>query len=181
MKIYATLLPLKADATKENIVGALFRWLGESPSFKLADKLATVDSGADFDISHEKTRLVCLNLTKDNEKVTAFCLEYHDATYWNTHISFIDNGTEKSIRIEVEKFIREYETKYPGCLSDAVRCIAGANLYAKQSGFYITDKPIYTSNENIDIIADVINGKHDAALPVLYISKPLGRFGHEVD
>jgi hypothetical protein len=183
MKVYATMLPLKPEITREKFIDTVFRWLGEVPSFEIKDALSDIDKERDFcEIKTAAAVFKLANVKKGADRVTAIRIEYYAPTNWITSIILVESNERRYVKTEVEQFKKEYESRYPAPFqTDSIRFMLENDFFEVGKGFKISDKPIYTSDQNIEKVAGVMNGQSDITFPMAYISLINDSSGHEVD
>ena len=115
--------------------------------------------------------------------ITAFRVAIVDLTeeLWTTDI--VLNEIENVIQFRLsreKKFVsRDFDHKFniPYVFKKIIRDGYGG----EDNGLSVSEKPIYISENNINIIADIINKKSKYYLPIVYVSHPFLKEEYEVN
>lgn len=183
MRILSVKLPLIENVELENFYSVIVKWLEKKNNSKnLCEKFKKSQNKTNinlcdgnfmletFDGIINAIKYVCLNLSHK-------CDEQH----WTTEVIYENNNDVKSVIIHINcsGSIIKFEN-VPNSRSEIIREFIDSSLI-KQGKLFIQRKPIYTDNNNIDLLAGIIDGKENLNLPLIYISRINGVMGQEVD
>ncbi|WP_036612952.1 hypothetical protein [Oribacterium sp. P6A1] len=91
---------------------------------------------------------------------------------WTTDIALNDKNNEIQLRLAREKRIAsaEYDKNFniPYMFKKLIRDCIGAN----DADLPVVDKPFFIDENNINIVADLVNGQKKYSMPVIYVSHP---------
>ena len=121
----------------------------------------------------EGRNLLSYEIDSDSKKM-AFRVAIVDENdeLWTTDIALNDNNHDIQLRLARERKHASAEYNNSFRLPYLFKKIIRDGKAETDHSLSVTDKPIYITNDNISIIADVINGKSKYTLPVIYVSHP---------
>ena len=94
-----------------------------------------------------------------------------DGLVWDTDYVMNFNEMKMAIRLD-RSFLEEAQTMYPTFHTPAfIALLIDGGYIQDDNGFAIGRRPVSITENNLDLIADVINEKERYNLPIVYISK----------
>lgn len=183
MRILSIRLPLKYEATKEQIYKTIIKWLkAGGPSRAVGEKFEQCADKMSARIVDGYCTVESIETVKNSKDYVVFRMShiYHEQT-WDTDVIFEDDSKEKSVIIHVNcSGDTTLFDKVPLLRTEIIRMFI-KDKRVKQCDLPIQTTPIMVDYGMLDTLAGVINGTLKLPLPVVYVSKIVGRAGHEAN
>ena len=173
MLTFKTQFPINNNKTIDDLLESGRIWLAGSPHSLIAEKLANAkDIKDDWTTSSDHESIVFARHEGDL-CVSAFRYENTDAdsVRWITEVIGVrfPNKFLVSVQLDVGSELPVEKIDYgkrPHILKTIMREIGGG----KDGQLLVSDKPIYLSEEQVDVAADLINSNSGSLMPIVYVS-----------
>lgn len=183
MRILSTKLPLKSTVTKDSVYEIIIAWLKNAgPTRAVGEKFEQCENKSEVRLVDGYCTLETLSNTHNGIDYFAFRLShiYHEQT-WDTEIIYAENEDHKSVTFHI--YCSGDTTKFdnvPKVRSEIIRTFIQKGSVA--SGCLpIQVSPIEADYGQIELYAEIVNGKCKLPLPMVFISKIFDSAGYEVD
>ncbi len=172
MLVFTTKIPVSDEMTSENFIDLCSEWVYNSPHYHSL----IIDYGNDgTDYETQKENITChITCYKDNSTdIIAFRLINIDNNkVWTLDLLFVSDGKKKYILVQNNLDSTAYSPKFPrNNKPHFIKWLMEKNYGLKERFFEIDDKPLLCNVENAKVYAEVINGKTNKTLPMVYVSR----------
>ena len=184
MRLFQTTLQVDAALTKEMFKGLLIDWVSENDTlFNLKAIFSDTDTTGDFKIEYGTSDIEVATIIRGSATITGAHLLYRDErAKWAMDFFLIEDVDTVTVTLEVNGF-----PKYMGKVfignehTGFIRLLLRKKLLIQtQSSFPISDNPISTNEDNIDILATMINGRNNLGLPLVFCTKIPETIAYEI-
>ena len=170
MLLFSTILTITDSLTKDKFIELVIRWNQESPH---ADNIISgIVWNGERNVKFEDSNLSLLIEEYRNGNIIAARYEKKDdaGVVWNT--DYIMNFTTKQMAIRLDRSYFENAVSLNSGFSSPyfISLLIAENYLEKDNGLPISSSPYYVEEDEIGLVADIVNGKR-YRLPVVYVSK----------
>jgi hypothetical protein len=172
MLLFRTQFPLHQNTSPEVFFQTVIKWLAGSPHTKLADQLVEITQIKPFLIQSDSEVLEHLLFESKDSFRIGFKYKKTDLKgEWSTKLVFNqgENIRKVSLDIEFEQKIpspKSPEIRLPRILVDLLKTCGGGN----DGEIKCQGEPIFLGDLDIDFAAQIINGKLNHFMPIVYFS-----------
>ena len=171
MLLFATTLEVSKNMTKYAFVSSVIKW--NQTSHYEENIIHGINWREDYNIRYgdDKLWLDIQEYRKENIVAVRYEKVAPDGIVWDS--DYVVNFNEMKMSIRLERSFLETATSIDKGFSTPyfITMLIEKGFLKKDGLLEISDKPFFADETNLDIIADVINGKSGCNLPVVYISK----------
>lgn len=171
MILFSTILPVKKEMTKEDFIHTVIEWNQESPHPE--NVIEDIQWDGSFNAHFGNDHLSMDFMEYRNENILAVRFEKKDAdgTIWDTH--YIMNFNERKISIQLERSYVEDAIKIDQDFSTPhfITMLIERGYLEDDGNLPVLRTPVIIEEDNLSLLDNLINGKADYQLPVVYISK----------
>lgn len=170
MLLFSTMLSITDTLTKDKFIELVIKWNQGSPH---ADNVISgIEWNGERNIKFEDGNLSLAIEEYRNGNIIAARYEKtdEDGVVWDT--DYVMNFTSRKMAIRLDRSYLEnaVSPNWEFSIPHFVSLLIEGNYLTKDNNLTISDKPFYIKNEEIEIIADIVNGKR-YRLPIVYVSK----------
>lgn len=173
MLSFATDFPVRRDRRVSDFLASIKRWILESPhtSFS-ATHLAALETEMEARPPKGSESVRLLSYTEDDDEAAAIrYVTGDDELAWNTEAVFSREGSDcwVSIRVSSESRLPKRElpkAKKPVLIRTLLQDLGGG----EDGRLRVSQEPQRLDNVDIDVAAELILGKTNTRLPVVYVS-----------
>ena len=170
MLLFSTILNINDSLTKDKFIELVIKWNQGSPH---ADNVISgIEWNGERNIKFEDGRLSLAIEEYRNGNIIAVRYEKKDddGVVWDT--DYVMNFTTRKMGIRLDRSYLESAISPNSEFSTPhfISLLIAGNYLEKDNDLPISNKPYYIENEEIGIIADIVNGKR-YRLPIVYVSK----------
>lgn len=170
MDLFTTDIRLNCSANTDKVWNLLKTWLVESPKYEIDD----IDySGEDFfKQEYENCSVSILSFFDCNCRHFALHFELkQEDNSWITDCIYTEKCEKKNLTITLSCHTNDYSSDLPDYHKPhLIKQLIESGLCYNDGYFPISDVPVYLTNDNLEICADIINGCATTNLPIVYIS-----------
>lgn len=171
MLLFSTILDIEETLTKDDFIKLVLEWNQGSPHE--SNIIRDINWNGEHNIKFGNERLWIAIEEYRNKNIIAVRFEKieEDGVVWDT--DYVMNFEDRKMSIRLDRsFLEEALTIDPKFSTPHFITLLIERGYVKKDGqIPVLKKPIYIDNNNIHILADIINGVTMYRLPVVYISK----------
>lgn len=170
MDLFITKIQLKQHIKVEDIYNLIKCWAEESPHYKIK---------IDYDLKYDHYKqdfggvsITFLNSCFNGDKVFACHFENKEAdNIWITDYIQVIKENENNLFINLSCKSQGYANKLPRQHKPhLIKMLMDKNYCIEEGIFPISDKPIFPSEDKVDMCSAIMNGEQETPLPVVYVS-----------
>ncbi len=171
MLLFSTILDIEKTLTKDSFIKLVLEWNQGSPHE--SNVIKGIDWKGERNIRYGNEKLWIDIEEYRNRNIIAVRFEKieEDGAVWGT--DYVMNFQEMKMSIRLDRsYLEEALTIDPKFSTPHFITLLIERGYVKKDGMLeVLKKPIFIDNNNIQILADIINGETIYRLPIVYISK----------
>ena len=173
MLVFSTKLPIKENITQYECFDLIIEWINGSPHYPYID----INSYDDFDYTKDNIVFSVRHFKDENFELLACRLQNKEYnSIWNTDCIILNDHGKKSLLIQLNCNLLNFRTNLPLIHKPyLVKMFVEKEFCDLDGKLPITDKPIIAKENNYEEYRDIMCGKLNYEMPVVYISKD--RFG----
>ncbi len=171
MLLFSTILDIEKTLTKETFIKLVLEWNQGSPHESNVIKGINWKGERNIKYGTEKLWIDIEEYRNENIIAVRFEKIEEDGAVWDT--DYVMNFQDMKMGIRLDRsYLEEALTIDPKFSTPHFITLLVERGYVKKDGLLeVLNKPIFIDNANIQILADIINGRATYRLPVVYISK----------
>ena len=170
MLLYSTILPIKDTLTKDSFIELAIRW---NQGSRAENVIPGINWDGNRNVRYGDEKLWMQIEEYRNQNIIAIRYEKvdDDGLVWDTDYVMNFNEMKMAIRLD-RSFLEEAQTMYPTFHTPAfIALLIDGGYLQDDNGFAIGRRPVSITENNLNLIADVIKEKESYNLPIVYISK----------
>lgn len=173
MLLFSTILPIKETLTKDAFIQLAIEWNQGSNSFHPENVISDINWNGERNIRFGDDKLWLAIEEYRNENTIAIRYEKTEADgiVWDT--DYVMNFNEWKMSVRLERSYMETAQSVDQAFSTPyfLRMLIDKGYIVDDGNLPILRKPMLVDASNLDLLADVINGKSRYRLPVVYVSR----------
>ena len=170
MLLYSTVLPIKDSLTKDAFIELAIRWNQGSRAENVIPEIEW-DGNRNVRFGNEKLWMQIEEYRNQNIIAIRYEKVEDDGLVWDTDFVMNFNEMKMSIRLD-RSFLEEAQIMYATFHTPAfIALLIDEGFVQDDNSLPVGRRPVLITENNLDLIADVINEKEKYNLPVVYISK----------
>lgn len=188
MLVFSTQLPIRQEITRRQCLELFIQWIKESPHYKaIADEICfDPDSEEDYHYSKANLSFSVRHFEGEDLELSACRLRNEDEknrTIWCNDCIFVTENGVKTMLIQLDCHSKEYRTDLPWPKKPHIVGMLVKEVYCDFDGpLPVNGKPIPADESNYSLYRDVMCGKVNYSLPVVYVSRDfMGRTSVDPD
>lgn len=171
MLLFSTILDIEKSLSKENFIKLVLQWNQGSPHESNVIKGIDWKGERNIKYGNEKLWIDIEEYRNKNIIAVRFEKTEADGAVWDTDFVMNFQDMKMSIRLD-RSYLEEALTIDAKFSTPHFITLLIEQGYVKKDGLLeVMNKPIFVDDNNIQILADVINGRTTYRLPIVYISK----------
>ncbi len=171
MIIFSTKFYVKKSLTKDKLIELALQWINESPHYEL--QISSWNGEEVFEVENEKQKFSIIKA--DEERIIAIHLENIDETnvLWTNDFVLEEGDVTNILVVRLTHDAMDKETKVLRVYNRPrlMKTIINLGYGDVDNGLQISDKPMVINKGNIKLMEDIIEGKADFLLPIVYVTK----------
>lgn len=170
MDLFISKIKLKEDVTKEDVWNLIVSWLKGSQHYGISEIQHYSEEYSEQILNSKKLSVLSTKFDEENILACRFDNK-EDNNTWYTSIIFSDKNNKKSICIKLSCESNNYSVMLPKLHKPHIIKMLFDYGYCCTKGIFpIIDKPITLSDSDVDLCAEILNGKVETDLPVVFVS-----------
>lgn len=174
MAKFATEFPVSSEMDQEKFCTLIKEWLIKNPNSKftegiLINKPFLMNKSDKWCLGKEELSYTSVS----REEFLGISIQYikHEKNItFVTDLTFTDKEGDKWVSCEITNSTRKANTNLPDVNKPKIINKIISNNLGGESGLKVIDKPYFLEDDNINLVANLINGNSNCRLPVVYIS-----------
>lgn len=171
MLLYSTILEIKDTLTKDDFVKLIIEWNQNSPHAQ--NRIQGIEWNGERTVRYGTDGLWLEIIEYRNHNTIAVRYEKveKDGAVWDT--DYIMNFDDMRMVVQLDRSYKEGALNINPQFSTPhfITMLIEKGYINDDNGLPVLREPIVITNENLDILTDVINGKNKYRLPIVYVSK----------
>lgn len=166
--------PLIEEMNADILLKRCFNWVSGMQSVMISDTFRHLDWSPDKTLFKYEENETSVEYARDPvNRVMAFRFKSKDQNdeVWITDIAFNENTHIFQLRLACEKTTVDMHYNGMFHLPYFLRKLIDEGFGGNDGKLPVTDKAICITSENIDIVADIINGDNKYSLPVVFVTR----------
>ena len=171
MLLFSTVLSINDKLTKEKFIKLAIKW--NQGSRHRENVIPDIDWNGERNIRFGNDKVWMQIEEYRNQNIIAIRYEkiQNDGVVWDTDYVMNFNEMRMAIRLD-RSYLEEAVTEYKTFSTPAfISLLIDGGYVNDDNGLPVARKPIKVDEDNLRLIADVINGNTHYGLPIVYISK----------
>ncbi len=169
---FSTKLYVKNELTKEVFINKVIEWVSGGSYYHFEMPIIWNKESEFFISSEDFDQTLEINTYEENNTVAVQLKNTHDGILWTNNYVLTDYKGRRVLSVQLYceaidisvKFPREFNRPY------LLKKIIRDNYGDFDNGIAICDNCTIITSENVQIVADIINGKSHYFLPVVYVT-----------
>lgn len=162
MLLYQCELPIKRSITKQMFLKSVLEWAKKDFG---NDELKWSEWEKTLDFSYGDDKTIFID-AKEYKGITAFRYEkIKDKITRNSEITFIQGSMDIRYTETVENYDKQFY------VPDLIAHLIDSKIISDDNGIEISRYPIMVNNLSFQTISDIVKGKKNFDMPVVYVSK----------
>lgn len=171
MLLFSTILDIEKSLTKDSFIKLVLEWNQGSPHESNVIKGIKWNGEHNIRYGNEKLWIDIEEYRNKNIIAVRFEKIEEDGAVWDTDYVMNFQDMKMSIRLD-RSYLEEALTIDPKFSTPHFITLLIERGYVKKDGLLeVLKKPVSINNDNIQMLADIINGETTYRLPIVYISK----------
>ena len=171
MQLFSTVLPVNDSLTKDEFIKLAIKW--NQGSRRPENVIPGIEWNGERNIRYGDANLWMQIEEYRNQNIIAIRYEKveNDGVIWDTDYVMNFNDMKMSIRLD-RSFLEEAVTVFSTFHTPAfIALLIDGGYVCEDNGLSVGRRPVLITEENLSLIAEIINGTKKYFLPVVYISK----------
>lgn len=171
MDSFITTIKLKKHVTKETIFDLIKMWLKNSPHYNI-EEINYCFKTDYFEQNFDNYKINIISKSINDEEVFA-CrfINKEETKTWVIDYIFTEKQEDKKINIKTIYKTNQYSSSLPKYNKPhIIKMLFEQNFCSDEGVFPVTDKAIKLSDEHLKTCADIMLGKQNTDLPIVYVS-----------
>lgn len=171
MLLFSTVLDIEKTLTKDSFIKLVLEWNQGSPHESNVIKDINWEGERNIRFGNEKLWIDIEEYRNKNIIAVRFEKIEEDGVVWDTDYVMNFQDMKMSIRLD-RSYLEEALTIDPKFSTPHFITLLIERGYVKKDGtLEVLNKPVFIDDNNIQLLADIINGETTYRLPIVYISK----------
>lgn len=187
MLVLYTKMFLRNEVSEKNIDEIMLKWVTGSPHFHFDDLqkslLERKNDEQGIESVEKQQKFYSLHYDNSNTLVHVYRLDNIDnRVLWSTECIFVQENDEKYITVTLNCDLQEYNSRLPHKHKPYIIRLLIESGFCKYDGSLpVSDKVIPISENNISDIVDIMKGRANNFMPLVYVSKDYDSYALDVN